>query len=639
MKTLITAALVTLLVSGCITNPRGPGLTASLYSWDDRDNPLATVTTSGITGFANLFYGSALFSDLLSLQPNLDTRDAVPYVLEICDDGICHYSVLFPAFFEYRNDNVVGFATINELTTTFYHEVSDRPQGEVLFYLDQYAAQVIAGEVPGYDNGSIGYEDVAYLDYYLNPEQLSLLQDAGIASLAATAIGGGSETSISQLLTGSDSGAGGGSGDDSGGGDSGGDSGGDTGGDSGGDSGGDAGADNSNALLEAWVLNDGSERSRYIIESDSNNGVLVNVQSVQDNGSSVRVSASGIPDYLVEITQAQVDWLNSRPRANSDFASGRTTVRAGSTIVFGQDIGYNSSSRECTVGEGYGYWPPGPGCPTDQGKVIDFPVQPAPASDDCETGAGAVGYYVNGTSVYNWTDAQTYLNEGVWQTLAPVAEVYDVDICGGHAANGDYHHHFYSECLAELVGDTGNGHSPIYGFAADGYPIYGPWEANGELARSSWAARDYDSPQSDTGCGSAGVRSCLLVDQYDPGAGTVAASSNGPTTSGSFTSLSNNTFDTPTGFFFEDWYWDSNLAQQGGAWLDQYNGHSDSERGYHYHVTIEFVDGVATPSFPYSVGPRYAGELQDNASASCAASGGGMGGGSGGGGGMPPRGG
>ncbi|WP_268892977.1 hypothetical protein [Psychromonas sp. L1A2] len=33
-----------------------------------------------------------------------------------------------------------------------------------------------------------------------------------------------------------------------------------------------------------------------------------------------------------------------------------------------------------------------------------------------------------------------------WYTLAPIAEQYDVDMCGGHAENGTYHHHFYTSC-------------------------------------------------------------------------------------------------------------------------------------------------------------------------------------------------
>jgi len=96
-----------------------------------------------------------------------------------------------------------------------------------------------------------------------------------------------------------------------------------------------------------------------------------------------------------------------------------------------------------------------------------------------------------------------------------VAEVYDVDVCGGHAANGDYHHHFSSGCLGKLVNDEGTDHSPIYGYAADGYAIYGPWYSDGVLAKSSWAVRDYDDASSATGCGTAGVRDCVLVDEFD----------------------------------------------------------------------------------------------------------------------------
>jgi hypothetical protein len=389
--------------------------------------------------------------------------------------------------------------------------------------------------------------------------------------------------------------------------------------------------------LAGWIVNEDGARSTYIFESSSNLGVLENVQSVEltteSDGEYVFMQATGIPDYAVTITSDLLAWLNGRPRASSDFASGSATVSAGQIVQFGEDIGYDSAS-DCVTNEGRGYWPPGPTCPTDSAHQIYFPVAPDPTDTECDTGAGSVGYYVNGTSVFNWTDAQTYNNEGVWQTLAPVAEVYDVDICGGHAAQGEYHHHFYSQCLADLVGDAGDDHSPLYGYASDGYPIYGPWVEAGQLALSGWRSRDYDNVNSVTGCGQAGVRSCLLVDQYDPDMGTTDASSNGPDTDGSFSSLSQNLFDTPTGFFFEDWYWDENLTAQGGAYLDQYNGHEDPERGYHYHVTIELdSDDTATPAFPYSVGPRYAGALQSNADANCST---GTGGGGGGGGGMPP---
>jgi len=364
-----------------------------------------------------------------------------------------------------------------------------------------------------------------------------------------------------------------------------------------------------------WIINTTDETSENLFESGTSQGSLVNVQSVDtetvDEVEYTVVSATGIANYKVTLTQEQIDALNARPKAATDFLSGVTTAEAGISFEFGEDIGYNSNNN-CTTTGGEGYWPPGPVCPENLSRTGYFPNAPIPATDVVLSGLGAVGYWVNGTSVYQWGDGQSYNNAGVWQTLAPVAEVYDVDVCGGHAANGDYHHHFNSKCLAELVGDLGDSHSPVYGYAADGYAIYGPWNNNGELVKSSWAVRDYDDASSITGCGEAGVRNCRLVDEYDVDAGTEVAA-DGPLTSDTYISLSGNTFTASAGFFYEDFYWNSNLTNLGGVYLDQYNGHTDETLGYHYHVTITVDDrGVQTPSFPYTIGPRFYGQLQDN---------------------------
>ncbi|AWF83339.1 hypothetical protein BTJ40_03185 [Microbulbifer sp. A4B17] len=362
-----------------------------------------------------------------------------------------------------------------------------------------------------------------------------------------------------------------------------------------------------------WIINSNDERAPYIYETNSNQQVLVNVQSVESVTVSgkeyTRVSATGIPDYQIEITQEILDSLVNRPKASSDFVNGYPLVQTGEIVSFGQDIGYRSNSS-CGSEAGYGFWPPGPVCPENVSHVGYIPTEPEASTETCETGLGVQGYWVNGTSIYQWSDGQSVNN--TWHTLAPVAEVYDVDICGGHAANGDYHHHFYSDCLAEIAGDNADGHSPIYGYTADGYAIYGPWEDIGVLAKSSWAIRDYDDPRSDSGCGVAGQRSCLLVDEYDIDRGVTDTNNTGPTTSGSYTSQSGNEFDTPAGFFYEDYYWDENLTAQGGEYLDQFNGHTDSERGYHYHLTVtQDSSGQLIPVFPYTFGPRFAGKLDD----------------------------
>jgi hypothetical protein len=378
-------------------------------------------------------------------------------------------------------------------------------------------------------------------------------------------------------------------------------------------------------VYSAWLINSDNEISEVIRESGA--GILVNVQSVnpvaQNGQIFAKVVASGIPNYKVILTQDLIDWIQARPRANlmnakqRDLVTGAVTARVGDEIDFGEDIGYRSDANEssCPENQGYGYWPPGPTCPQKQAKQGYFTEAPAATAATCETSLGSVGYAINGTSIYNWADGQSYNNAGVWHTLAPYAEIYDVDICGGHAARGDYHHHFYSACWAEAAGEDGQGHSPIYGYAADGYPVYGPWYDTNVPAKSCWKTRDY-TVSSATGCGANGVRNCLLVDQYDFTKGTKVATASGPTTAGSFTSLSRNTFTTSAGFFFEDYYFDAACASGGGAALDEHNGHSHGDYGYHYHVTIASATDKS-PAFPYTFGPRYKGVLPSNAIARC----------------------
>jgi hypothetical protein len=167
--------------------------------------------------------------------------------------------------------------------------------------------------------------------------------------------------------------------------------------------------------------------------------------------------------------------------------------------------------------------------------------------------------------------------------------------------------------MAQLnVQDPGTAHSPIYGYVVDGYPIYGPWYANGVLAQSCWKKRDY-AAGSPTGCGVAGARTCLLADQYDTTKGTIPAPDAGPNTGGTVPSpASGNVISTNSGLFLQDYYWDQTCTAQGGPALDQYNGHSHDNLGYHYHITRTVdASGNFTEAFPYLVGPTLYGAVAD----------------------------
>lgn len=66
--------------------------------------------------------------------------------------------------------------------------------------------------------------------------------------------------------------------------------------------------------------------------------------------------------------------------------------------------------------------------------------------------------------------------------------VWRLDRCCGHPAPRNlYHYHKYPVCNKTPWAEDGEGHSPVIGFAFDGYPVYGPYEDKGALAWQSKA--------------------------------------------------------------------------------------------------------------------------------------------------------
>ncbi|MDH3583420.1 MAG: YHYH protein, partial [Phycisphaerae bacterium] len=88
---------------------------------------------------------------------------------------------------------------------------------------------------------------------------------------------------------------------------------------------------------------------------------------------------------------------------------------------------------------------------------------------------GPIGVATNGVMFFNPFD-HLQDEDAVWR----------LDRCCGHpAGRSQYHYHKYPVCTKTPWADDGTGHSPVLGFAFDGYPVYGPYEADGELARES----------------------------------------------------------------------------------------------------------------------------------------------------------
>jgi hypothetical protein len=361
-----------------------------------------------------------------------------------------------------------------------------------------------------------------------------------------------------------------------------------------------------------WITNN-STQSTYITEAGS--GVMVDVQSISDNKLNdtdfLTITTTGVPNHSVTITQNLIDSLNARPKAATDFSNGVTTANVGDRIQFGQSVGY--SNNECSKG----YWPAGSSCPLNQNRSENLPIKPKSAGQTCSTANGVMGIMLNGTSIYSWQNDLSHNDQGVWRHIAAKFEVYDQDICNGHAlTGGDYHHHSFSTCMQTLLNDDGTTHSPVYGYAADGYPVYGPYHASGVLAKPSWTIRDYDDTSSTSGCGVSRQRTCVLVDQYDISKGITTATT-GPATSETVTSSSGNTFIAASGYYFEDYYHDSALEALGEEYLDKHNGHSHGDFTYHYHHTVIDNNGTLEPVFPYNIGPTFYGELPSDGMTAC----------------------
>jgi len=86
---------------------------------------------------------------------------------------------------------------------------------------------------------------------------------------------------------------------------------------------------------------------------------------------------------------------------------------------------------------------------------------------------GPIGVATNGVIFFNPFD-HIFETDAVWR----------LDRCCGHPSpQSAYHYHKYPVCVKTPWSDEGKMHSSVIGFAFDGLPVYGPYEADGLLAK------------------------------------------------------------------------------------------------------------------------------------------------------------
>ena len=103
-----------------------------------------------------------------------------------------------------------------------------------------------------------------------------------------------------------------------------------------------------------------------------------------------------------------------------------------------------------------------------------IPLKPKLAARTTSLPFGPIGVAVNGIPFYN-----PYNAEGRDAVFGPNAEIFD-SCCGHPDPMGRYHYHKYPICVNSPFRDPSGQHSPLIGWAFDGFAIYGPNGENGQ---------------------------------------------------------------------------------------------------------------------------------------------------------------
>ncbi|MBI4906712.1 MAG: YHYH protein [Acidobacteria bacterium] len=212
-----------------------------------------------------------------------------------------------------------------------------------------------------------------------------------------------------------------------------------------------------------------------------------------------------------------------------------------------------------------------------------IPVHPRPESGrHTRVPADVLGVFVNGLPIYNQFESLSWNGANVWHYDA-VAQRDNGTLTASGRARADLTHPSPPGLLDELALPASR-HSPLIGFALDGYPVYGPWAyseagGGGELRRmrSSYRLRSQVQRRSWPG----GIQ--LMPAQYGP-----------------------DRTAEPPGTFAEDYEY-----VRGSGDLDEHNGRFAVTPEYPQGTYAYFLttDAAGRLAFPYLIGPTFYGRV------------------------------
>jgi YHYH protein/Secretion system C-terminal sorting domain len=316
-------------------------------------------------------------------------------------------------------------------------------------------------------------------------------------------------------------------------------------------------------------------------------------------------------------------WLQNTTVTGSYYMSGNSTAISNGILVNCQEVSYSASFAYVKT-KGIPAYKVGPftgdGNPNqagDQNAIFKFPLIPTQNTGTLSpTTGGNIGVFVNGVAMFDFRDGVAW-NTGTgalcggpgrtpctpattaWYRDAIPAERPGFDCSKGHPAGTNYHHHqnpsafkldlVVLSTICNLYDADGlyaintAQHSPLIGFAYDGFPVYGAYgyanvDGTGGITRIK-----------------SGYQLRNITERTHYANGTDV--SDGPPPSTTY----------PLGYFREDYEW---LSHSGDAsYLDEHNGRFCVTPEYPLGTYCYFatVDANHNSAYPYLVGPTYYG--------------------------------
>lgn len=330
---------------------------------------------------------------------------------------------------------------------------------------------------------------------------------------------------------------------------------------------------------------------------------------------------TGLAPLSAQLSPAITSWLQNTTQTGSYYVQGNSTPVNNNILVNCQTVQYSSASVYVST-KGVPSYPTGPfldGNPsqaTNQNAIFKFPLSPQVQNGTkTATTGGNIGVFINGAALFDYRDGVSWKNstqslcggpiqppcmgDGVWNRDAVLAERSGFDCSKGHPAMGNYHHHqnpsafdldlnVLSSICNLYDGDglytiSNVQHSPLIGYAYDGFPIYGAY-AYKNTNGTGGITRMKSSYQ---------LRNITVRTHYADGTDVT----DGPAVSTTY----------PLGYFREDYEYVAHPSDP--DYLDIHNGRfcvtPEYPNGtYAYFCT---VDANHNSAYPYAVGPTFYG--------------------------------